>query len=277
ACFYRAGPPTELDSYRRVAERIREGRTDSRWESLSELAADLEGGLPDRLARAIEGRGVFVATGQQAGLFVSPLFTLYKALTAVRLAQQLEDRLRLPVVPLFSVASEDHDWAEVDHTRIIDLENRLRRLSVDSRFADTSGPTPPVERIELGPDVEGALDELAQATPDTEFKSSVLTPLREAYRPGRSAAHAFQTALRHLLRRQEVMMVRTANPWVKRETRETLWRDWERREQSEARLLERSEALGAAGFEPQVPISAGTTNLFLEGALGRDRILHDAA
>jgi bacillithiol biosynthesis cysteine-adding enzyme BshC len=275
--FYRAGDPGTIDSYRDVAERIRDHYHESRWDALSRLLPELDGSSKQRLGNLIENRGLFVATGQQAGLFASPLFTLYKAFTAARLAAQLEQRLGFPVMPLFTVASEDHDWAEVNHTHVIDLDNRLARLSVGAPHgAEEGGPTPPVEQIALGPDVEQALSDLAQSTPESEFKDSVLEPLREAYRPGRSVAEAFQAALGHLLRRHGFLFSRTAHPYVKAETREILWAEWERRAESGSRLLERSEEISKAGFELQVGVGPGTTQLFLETKLGRDRVLHDA-
>jgi bacillithiol biosynthesis cysteine-adding enzyme BshC len=274
--FYLAGDPGTIDSYRGVAERIRAGYPESRWEALSSLLPELDGSSKDRLQKIIEGRGLFVATGQQAGLFVSPLFTLYKAFTAARLAEQLEEQLGTPVMPLFSVASEDHDWAEVNHTHLIDLENRLARLSVAAAHeAEEGGPTPPVESIELRSDIEQALDDLVQLTPETEFKANVLEPLRDAYRPGSSMAEAFQAALGHLLNRHSFLLSRTAHPYVKGETREVLWADWERRAETAEALLQHSKAISDAGFEPQVSVAEGTTQLFLEAGLGRDRILHE--
>jgi bacillithiol biosynthesis cysteine-adding enzyme BshC len=273
--LYLSGPPSDLNSYRRVVEQIRDGYPAARWESLADLLPDASSRIGDRLQRLIEGKGVFVSTGQQAGLFVSPLFTLYKALTASRLARQLEQRLGVPVMGLFSVASEDHDWAEVDHTRIIDLENQLVRLRLDPPF--TADATPPVERARLDPQVETVLGVLTESTPNSEFKAAVLEPLRDAYRPGKSFAGAFQAALAHLLRAHEMLIVRTAEPYVKRTSRETLWREWECRQESEMRLGERAEAIRALGFEPQVGFAEGDTNLFLDGKLGRDRILRKGA
>jgi bacillithiol biosynthesis cysteine-adding enzyme BshC len=273
--FYPAGPPAEIESYRRVAERIRAG-SPARWETILEGLGDLNPDVHTRLTDLVRHRGLFVATGQQAGLFVSPLLTLYKALTAARLAAQLEHALGVPVMPLFSAASEDHDWDEVDHTHVVDLENRLVRISVDGPAAGDDAPGLPVERVILGPDIERALDRLSQSTPATEFKAGVLEPLRVAYRPGRGFAEAFEMALGQLLRRHTFLLVRTAHPHVKRASRDVLWSEWEKRKQVEAHLLERVRALEAAGFKPQVPVVEGATNLFVEGRLGRDRLLQDA-
>lgn len=275
AGFYCTGSPRSLDSYRTVSEAVRSRSEPSRWKRIEELADTFSETGRKRLGRLIEERGLFVATGQQAGLFVGPLFVLYKALTAARLAERLQRELDLPVMPLFSVASEDHDWAEVDHTHIIDLENRLVRLEVSAQedLSAQEAPSPPVERIRLSADVDAALTALEEATPDTEFKTKVLAPLKAAYRPGRTAAEAFQQALRHLLDRYPFAVVRTASPYVKRGSRDLLLSEWRRREDSEGRMMERAAALEDAGFEPQVPVTAKTTNLFMDGRLGRDRVL----
>jgi bacillithiol biosynthesis cysteine-adding enzyme BshC len=275
--FYNAGPPTQLESYRRVADRVRESEPAARWAALADGLHPADPEVAARLDRLVQGRGVFVATGQQAGLFVSPLLTLYKAMTAARLAQQLEESLGIPVMALFSTASEDHDWNEVNHTHVVDLQNQLVRISVQGPGGDSSATSPPVERIEVGPHVEQALAELDQATPDSEFKASILAPLRDAYRPGRGFAEAFESALGQLLQAHSFLLVRTAHPHVKRASRDLLWSEWARRQESEARLLERVERLEAAGFEAQVPVSRGATNLFLDGSLGRDRLVQDGA
>jgi len=274
--FYSAGAPHLLESYRKTIERIRSQSSSDRWGRLAQALRPSDAAAAQKLEEIVRHKGVFVATGQQAGLFVSPLFTLYKALTAARLAEQIEQDLQVPTLPLFSVASEDHDWAEVDHTHIVDLENRLVRLSIAApELAGPDAASPPIEQITVGADIETALDELAQLTPDTEFKEDIVRPLRSAYRPGRLFAEAFQSMLAHLLRARPFLIVRTADPYVKRRSRELLWAEWERREESSARLMDRAEALRAAGFEVQVPLKEETTNLFLEGPLGRDRLVWD--
>ncbi len=273
-CYYLAGPAHDLDSYSRVIERIRTGSSPDRWRLLSEAFQPSDAGARQKLEEVVEHKGVFVATGQQAGLFVGPLFTLYKALTAARLAEQLEAKLGVPALPLFSVASEDHDWAEVDHTHIVDLANQLVRLSVKaSEVTGADGPSPPVERISLGEDIETALGKLIESTPESEFKADVIEPLRSAYRVGRPFAAAFQSMLAHLLRRRPFLVVRTADPYVKHRSRDLLWAEWLRRKESNARLKRRTDELTAAGFEAQVPVKDGTTNLFVDGPLGRDRLV----
>jgi len=64
------------------------------------------------VARLRDPRAVAIVTGQQAGLFGGPLYTLLKALTAIEVARDLETRTGTPVIPIFWIDSEDHDWDE---------------------------------------------------------------------------------------------------------------------------------------------------------------------
>ena len=81
-----------------------------------------------------------VITGQQVGLFGGPLYTLYKALTAVRLARAAEAELQTKVVPLFWMDTDDHDFAEVQSTWILDAANELVELRYDTEDASEKLP-----------------------------------------------------------------------------------------------------------------------------------------
>ena len=85
-----------------------------------------------RLERFVREGGAVVTTGQQAGLLTGPLYTIYKALTVSRLAAALEGELGVVVLPVFWTASEDHDWAEVNHAFLLDADDELRRLDLPS-------------------------------------------------------------------------------------------------------------------------------------------------
>ncbi|MCZ7644689.1 MAG: bacillithiol biosynthesis cysteine-adding enzyme BshC [Planctomycetota bacterium] len=131
----------------------RDPRSESDWNALfeeldthahprAELAAILaracaEFGQPDEAhrnaARLAEPKTYAILTGQQAGLFGGPLYSLFKALTAVRWARELEARHgpARRFVPVFWVASDDHDLDEVDHAYLLDADARLQRLKVE--------------------------------------------------------------------------------------------------------------------------------------------------
>ena len=154
------------------------------------LEAALPGPGRDRLSA---GEVLVVTTGQQPGLFTGPLYTIYKALSAIALARRLERERRTPVVPVFWVAGDDHDFAEANHAFVLNSGGEPVRLALRERPPDA--PLVPLGQEPVGPEVRATLDALRAAVPDTEFKPAVLEWLEAAYRPEATLADAFAHAL----------------------------------------------------------------------------------
>ena len=125
------------------------------------------------LDRVVDGNGYLVTTGHQPGLFGGPLMALYKLLSAVRLARDLEDALDAPVAPVFWVASDDHDWDEARRTWLLDSSNELVEIALPQGDADAARPA--MADRPLGGAVREALDALEGALPDTDFSAPLLT------------------------------------------------------------------------------------------------------
>ncbi len=222
----------------------------------------------ERLDRWVEERGVIVTTGQQPGLFGGPLYSLYKGVSAVRLAEHLETLLGRPVLSVFWVASEDHDWDEADHTYVIDTENELVRLQVP----DPGHAHRALHRIPLGEEIVDVVEQAVRTVPATDFSAPFVDQLREAYKPGATLADGFAGVLSGLLAPLGVCFADAASPVVKELSGPVLLEELARAEAHEALLREDANRLESSGYPPQVPILDGAVNLFLEGPGGRERI-----
>lgn len=274
--YYLAGESNRLLSYQRCAEYATRSADETLWSAIGAAFELPESHASTRLGEVVDGKGFFVATGHQAGLFGGPLMALYKALTAARLAEELQERLSIPVMPLFSVASEDHDWAEVNHTSVVDSNNQLVRIEIERHVKGDVDPSdPPVHKIELGDDIETAIARLGECLPDSDHKPRLLQLIKSAYRPGSGVSSAFAHLFTELLADYPFLIVEMSHPYTKRATRDLLWADWTLREESSQRLKERTQRLADAGYVPQVQLQERTTNLFVEGDAGRDRVLWD--
>src|SRR5690606_15406283 len=135
-----SGSPWDPDAYRRKAEEVDRRFDAARRRAMAAAIRPTSTASAASLEQVVADGGLFVTTGQQAGLFGGPLFTVYKTLTAVSLARRLTDVLDRPVAPLFWIASEDHDWDEVNHVRVLDPGNELHTIVVedDARTAPVS-------------------------------------------------------------------------------------------------------------------------------------------
>jgi len=159
------------------------------------IAACLPGPGRDRLGA---GEVLCVTTGQQPGLFTGPLYTIYKALSVIALARRLERERGVPVVPVFWVAGDDHDFAEANHAWFL------------------NGGGDPAWRELCGDGVRASLEQLQSGTPESEFKNAVLDWLSSAYRPDASLSDAFASALHALLADRGLVVFRSHDPAAKR-------------------------------------------------------------
>ena len=200
-----------------------------------------------------------IITGQQAGLFGGPLFTLLKAITAMRLAAQVSQDHRVPVVPVFWIDAEDHDWPEVSGCTVLDSE--LAPATV--RLADLPGAgSLPIARLTLTDAVQSALDHLDSALPDTEFKAAIVSALRAAYVPGRGMATAFGMWLEHVLGPHGLVVYDSSDPAAKALARDVFVREVSQPGQTARIAAQAGEALVAKGYHAQATLAGGTVSVF---------------
>jgi bacillithiol biosynthesis cysteine-adding enzyme BshC len=218
-------------------------------------------GAPRAAARAgllAEAGATAVVTGQQAGLLGGPLFVLYKALATIKVARLLEERRQRPVVPVFWIASDDHDFAEVRTATVLDDSGQIRPL----RYTPSREPTgQPAWRIELDETIQRLLDELKGMLPDNTFRDAVTARLAAAYRPGATLSGAFAAFMAALL--PELVVLDAADPEVKALMLPVLLRELREHSPSSRLAIGAGEALLRAGYHQQVPVRSGFMNLFV--------------
>jgi bacillithiol biosynthesis cysteine-adding enzyme BshC len=228
------------------------------------------GDAQEQLER-LRGGALCVTTGQQPGLLTGPLFTVYKALTAVALAESLSARLGEPVVPVFWVAGDDHDLAEANHVHYLTRENDVRRVSLPDRAPDA--PLTPLYREPLGSEVVAVIAELAADAPDTEFRADVLRWLERHYRGDADFATAFAGALAELLGRFGLVVFQPTHPAAKRAMAPLLLDTLRVATALDRDLGARAAELQASGRPAPVTAGDGATGVMVEGRLGRDRLV----
>jgi bacillithiol biosynthesis cysteine-adding enzyme BshC len=162
--------------------------------------------------RLANPKSVAIVTGQQAGLFGGPLYTLLKALSAIQLAARISRTHGVPAVPIFWIEAEDHDWDEVRSQTVFDETLTPKTISLPSR----QGLEPAaIASIRLDESVNVAIEELERTMPATEFRGDLLKQLREAYKPGVGMADAFGRWIEHVLGRLGLVVFDASDPDAK--------------------------------------------------------------
>jgi len=207
---------------------------------------------------------IAVVSGQQAGLFTGPLFTIYKALSAVKLAGCLRQR-NTKAVPVFWIASEDHDFAEVGFAEFIGRDCQLKRVDISTQLHRESQP---VGQVVLDESIEEVKSRLTELLPDSEFMVYLKRILQTSWQPGKGFAESFATMMSLLVDRYGLIFLDPLNPELKKLAAPLYSTAAERAPEIGAALEQRSRELEAAGYHAQVLATANSFPLFLHDDTG---------
>jgi bacillithiol biosynthesis cysteine-adding enzyme BshC len=209
--------------------------------------------------RLADASTLAVLTGQQAGLFGGPLFTLLKALTALKLADQVSREHNVPAVAVFWVEGEDHDWDEVRSCTVFDAHLEPRDVGLPPRATE---PTP-VANILLDDSIGDIIDELARILPSTEFTPALFEQLRDAYSPGVGMADAFAKWLERVLGDRGLIVYDASDPVSKPLAAEVFGRELATAGQTARLATATGSDLAARGYHAQVQAQDDSLALFL--------------
>src|SRR5467141_1098379 len=205
----------------------------------------------------LEKGAVAIVTGQQVGLFSGPAYAIYKALTAVQIAEELT-RGGIPAVAVFWMATEDHDLDEVRTATWFD-QGKLRRFELPVVEAER-----PVGEISLGAEVEPFAREAAELLSD-QGSDLLAEYLTESYRPPETYGSAFAKLFARLFARQGLILMDPLDPGLHRVATPLYQHALAERDAVNEKLLQRGKDLDRAGFDAQVKVTSRSTLLFYLG------------
>jgi bacillithiol synthase len=247
--------PHQRESYAAAAREIR--YPDDRRAAVARV---LEAQNPGNalVGRFAQPGTVAVLSGQQVGLFSGPAYTIYKALTAARLAEDL-NASGITAVPIFWLATEDHDFPEVDHVWVFDGAHHPIQLRTEAPAAWQGKQRPaggvPVER----PPVTGLRDALAGFAHGEE----VVALVAEAYQPGVTMGAGFRALLTKLLGRIGMLVLDPLDPQLRAVGAPFMAEALAAAPDLKKGLLNRNKELAAAGYHAQVNVEESTSLFFL--------------
>jgi bacillithiol biosynthesis cysteine-adding enzyme BshC len=267
-----AGDPGDPAAWRdAIARASRQRRQRDRLVELLQAQQQRRGAPPVALATTEvlrDSSSVAVVTGQQAGLFGGPLFTLLKALTALQLAERVRTEHNVPAVAIFWVDAEDHDWDEVKSCGVMDTENAPRSVALGDLPGAHAGP---VARVKLNDSIGAALSELQSTLPATEFTPALIEDLRRCYEPGNGMADAFARWLERVLGSRGLIVFDASDPAAKPLVADVFTHEIEHAGETARLAAEAGAALAAHGYHAQVSPNEGSLSLFHMNA-GREPI-----
>jgi len=200
-----------------------------------------------------------VVSGQQAGLFTGPLYTIYKALSAVKLAECLTQR-GVKAVPVFWIATEDHDFAEVAWAEFINRDCALEKTAVPAEIHNEGSP---VGHVKLDQSIESVIQNLLKTLPNSEFNEDVGTLLRDAYAPGTAYGDAFARLVTALTVKHGLIVLDPLDAELKKLAAPLYSAAARIAPEIAAAIAHRSRELEDAGYHAQLTPSEDSFPLFL--------------
>jgi bacillithiol synthase len=256
--------PRDATAWRERLDAVR-GDFSGDWLARLGPAFDATGRAKERLNSVARGKGVVVTTGQQPGLFGGPVYTLSKALSALALADSLQQATGIPVAPVFWAATDDTDFKEASST-VIAVPGGAQLLRVDH-------PEPlgrPMAAMPLG-DVTTELEALTRSAGPVIDRTPIEL-LERFYAPGATVGSAFVAFLRALFAPLGIAVIDASHPDTRAAAKPLLSSALSRADEIAAAVSARNHELEAAGFTPQVPDVSGLSLVFSGASGSRKRI-----
>jgi bacillithiol synthase len=218
--------------------------------------------IPDAVRQNLESLAepgtMAVVTGQQTGLAGGPLLTLYKAMTTIALAERLERGTKIKTVPIFWMATSDHNLVEAAQHHWLTLDNQL------AHFKETrQGNRVPVGSLPLGELPKEFFERISPAIPETEFSGKYMQMLLDAYQPDATFADAFRQWYTELLGKYGLIFFDPEDPAMKQLSAPFYQAAIAEVDDRLERIVERSKMIERAGYKSQAPAEAGRPALFI--------------
>ena len=202
--------PSDPEIWSRMVSQVRSrGKKPPRQELVSILTRqNINFGADEHTINNIQALGhpetYVISTGHQVGLFTGPLYTIYKAITTIKLSMRISDQLGLRVVPVFWMASDDHDFAEINHIFVSPSDEEIRKIEL--RKDDPADKRSAAAR-QMGAEVNTLIDHFAHLLPEGMHKQSVIDCLHRVCLPEASLSDVFARLMIRLFEGHGLIMV----------------------------------------------------------------------
>lgn len=272
--FYMYDPKDEIRGFTMRAEYLKHKKDRVPRRQLVQVLRDYHGtdlshpAIQANLERLEQPDCLVVIGGQQAGLMSGPLYTLYKGMTLIQLAKREEERLGVPVVPVFWIAGEDHDLEEVNHILLPGEKKPIRHGINFQEERRISVGEICLSQDTLWPWVKG----LEELLPDSPYKKELIMTLKELLGENLSWTRHFSRIVHHLFGRYGLIQIDSADPALRK--LEVPFFQWilDQNQGLEQAVSEQADKMERKGYVPQVELQPGQAHLFIRDQ-GERRVL----
>jgi bacillithiol biosynthesis cysteine-adding enzyme BshC len=200
-----------------------------------------------------------ISGGQQSGLFTGPLLVIYKTISIIKAAQYGSELLKRPVVPVFWIAGEDHDWDEVNHTYVLSPDLQINRIRLTREDQHRS----PVSAVNISEEMwNSSLTELESLLAGSEFKEQLLAELGQLCRESDTLTIAFAKLLGKWFGKYGLILLDSADEGLRKLESPVFEAIIEQNDELEQAYLATAKEVAKLGLTAQADVVEGGANLF---------------
>ncbi|WP_431087829.1 bacillithiol biosynthesis cysteine-adding enzyme BshC [Paenibacillus sp. 8b26] len=211
------------------------------------------------LDRLEQPDALVVAGGQQSGLFTGPMLVVYKAATIIKAAREAEERLERPVIPVFWIAGEDHDWDEVNHTYVMANDPQAVKIKLNKQPERRSS----VSAIKVdAAEWKQAMADIEQSLPDSEHKADILRMIEHGFDDSYGLSESFAKLLGLLFGAYGLVLLDSADPLLRKLEASVFRRLVQHNDELEQAYRATAARIVDYGYHLQADVHEGGANLF---------------
>jgi bacillithiol synthase len=209
-----------------------------------------------------------VIAGQQVGLFSGPLYTIHKILSVIKLAKELSDKLKKNVAPVFWMATDDHDYPEINHIYLLDQGGNTEKIVLTN---EENNPKLPISSINISSEITALIEQLKTLLPNSEFSSQIFDTLEHTYKIGVSFSIAFGSLIQSVFKKYGLILIDPSDPKLKKIAVPLFAKEIKERSPVSEAVLQQTELIEKEGFSAQIKLHKNILNLFYHDP-GREAI-----
>ncbi|WP_430482144.1 bacillithiol biosynthesis cysteine-adding enzyme BshC [Rossellomorea marisflavi] len=221
----------------------------------------------------LKNDAVAVVAGQQAGLLTGPLYTIHKIVSVIRLAREQEQKLNHPVVPVFWIAGEDHDYQEVNHI-FLEQDGKIKKNGYPEQVVDKRMTSD----VEYDPAVmKNWISSILKVLGETEFTAGLADEMDGLIREGEDIVTFFARFIMTLFKDYGLLVIDSSYGALRKLEAPYFRHLIENSREITDEVLMQQKTIQAEGFNTQLEISSDAANIFLNLQNERALLVRDGS
>ncbi|HLS08731.1 bacillithiol biosynthesis cysteine-adding enzyme BshC [Lentibacillus sp.] len=263
--------PYSGTSYQMRAQALQDKQIDRQHLTKTLAAMNRRWDAPETTYRHIErlkdDNSVVVIGGQQAGLLTGPMYTINKIISIIQLAKQQETKLQIPVVPVFWIAGEDHDFEEINHV-FLPENNHMKKYKLEQRVSDKS----PVSNISIDRSAAAQwVDQLFTQLTETAHTKSLYQTIQDCLQQSDTYVDFFARVIHRLFDDEGIVLADSGDPAMRKMERKHFITLIENQRKISSGVYTALQQLNQKGYTVTLEADPDDAHLFYH--LGDNRIL----